>query len=315
LPHRLEPSTLARRLEENVSRVIRGKPAEVRHALVALFARGHLLIEDVPGVGKTVLAKAIARSIRATFRRIQLTPDLLPGDITGVSVFHPQELAFHFRPGPIFANILLADEINRATPRTQSALLEAMEERQVTADGTTHKLEEPFFVIATENPIEQQGTFPLPEAELDRFLLRISLGYPSADVEADLLERHRVAHPLEGLEPVLGRDEVRAVQAAVTEVHVDESIRRYIVQIVERTRRHREVLLGASPRASFGLMRAAQALAVLSAEDFVRPEHVKALAQAVLEHRVIVKPQARVSGLRPAEVVADALRSTEVPVA
>jgi MoxR-like ATPase len=315
MKQRLEASTLTRRLEENVGRVIRGKPAEVRHALVALFARGHLLIEDVPGVGKTVLAKAIARSIRASFRRIQLTPDLLPGDITGVSIFHPRELTFQFREGPVFTNILLADEINRATPRTQAALLEAMEERQVTADGTTHRLDDPFFVVATENPIEQQGTFPLPEAELDRFLLRISLGYPPAEVEADLLERHRVAHPLDGLEPALALDEVRAVQAAVSEVHVDPAIRRYIVELAERTRRHKDVLLGASPRASMGLLRAAQALAVMEAEAFVRPEHVKALAHAVMDHRVIVRPQARVAGLRARDVVADALRATDVPVA
>lgn len=311
---RTDASSLGRKVEENIARVIRGKSAEIRHALVALFAQGHLLIEDVPGVGKTMLAKAIARSIRATFRRIQFTPDLLPGDVTGVSVFHPKDLAFQFREGPIFAHILLADEINRATPRTQSALLEAMEERQVTADGVTHKLEPPFFVVATQNPIEQQGTFPLPEAELDRFLLRISVGYPGADVEADLLERHRVAHPIDGLEPVIALAEVRSIQAAVTEVHVEASVRRYIVDLVERTRRHRDVLLGGSPRASFGLMRAAQALAVLEGEPFVRPEHVKSLAHAVLDHRVIVRPQARVAGTRPADIVNEALRTAEVPV-
>ncbi len=305
----------ARRLEENVGRVVRGKPVQVRHALVALFAGGHILIEDVPGVGKTVLAKAIARSIRASFKRVQFTPDLLPGDITGVSVFHPKNVEFEFRPGPIFTNVLLADEINRATPRTQAALLEAMEERQVTADGTTRPLGPLFFVVATQNPIEQQGTFPLPEAELDRFLLRISLGYPGKEVEADLLERHRRAHPIEAIEPVLALDDVRAVQAAAAEIHVDPAIRRYIVDVVERTRRHRDVLLGASPRGSFGLMRAAQALALMEGERFVRPEHVKALAHAALDHRVLVRPQARVAGVRPEDIVRDALEGAEVPVA
>jgi MoxR-like ATPase len=308
-------TALARRLEESVLRVIRGKPAEVRYALVALFAAGHLLIEDVPGVGKTMLAKAIAKSVRATFRRVQFTPDLLPGDITGVSVFNPKEVAFEFRPGPIFTNVLLADEINRATPRTQAALLEAMEERQVTADGTTRALDPFFFVVATQNPIEQQGTFPLPEAELDRFLVRISLGYPGLEVEADLIERHRLAHPIEALEPAISIDEVRKIQAAATEVHLSPAIRRYIVDLVERTRRHRDVLLGASPRGSFGLARAAQALALFEGERFVRPEHVKALAHAVLDHRVIVRPQARIAGSKPQDVVRDALLKTEVPVA
>jgi MoxR-like ATPase len=309
-----DASALARRLEENVTRVIRGKHAQVRHALVALFARGHLLLEDVPGVGKTMLAKAIARSIRASFKRVQFTPDLLPSDITGVSIFNQKDASFEFRRGPVFANVLLADEINRATPRTQSALLEAMEERQVTADGTTHALGGFFFVVATQNPIELAGTFPLPEAELDRFLLMISLGYPGAEVEAELLERHRAEHPIERLEPALALDEVEAVQAAVPRVHVDAALRRYVVDVVERTRRHKDVVLGASPRASFGLMRAAQALALFEGEAFVRPEHVKSLAHAALDHRVIVRPQARVAGVAAHHVVAEALRGVEVPI-
>jgi MoxR-like ATPase len=309
-----DASAIARRLEENVGRVIRGKSAQVRHALVALFARGHLLLDDVPGVGKTMLAKAIARSIRATFRRVQFTPDLLPADITGVSIFNPKDQSFEFRRGPVFTNVLLADEINRATPRTQSALLEAMEEHQVTSDGVTHPLAGHFFVIATQNPIELQGTFPLPEAELDRFLLMISLGYPGADVEVELLERHRAEHPIDRLEPVLALEEVEAVQGAVARIHVDAAIRKYIVDLVERTRRHKDVLLGASPRASFGLMRAAQALALFGGESFVRPEHVKSLAHAALDHRVIVRPQARVAGIGAQHVVGEALRSIEVPI-
>ncbi len=307
----------ARRLEENVARVIRGKEAEIRLALAALFARGHLLIEDVPGVGKTVLAKAIARSIRAEYKRIQFTPDLLPGDITGVSVFNPKDLTFEFRRGPVFANVLLGDEINRATPRTQSALLEAMEERQVTADGRTYPLDGLFFVIATQNPIELTGTFPLPEAQLDRFLISLALGYPGAEVEEEIVARQQAAlrHPVEDVRPVLGTEEVVAVQeAAAAKVHVDPAIRRYVVDIVERTRRHREVILGASPRASIGLVRAAQARCLIEGEGFVRPEHVKALAHAVLDHRVIVKPQARLAGLRAKAVVAEAVRSVEVPV-
>ena len=309
-----DASALARRLEENVAGVIRGKPAQVRHALVALFARGHLLLEDVPGVGKTVLAKAVARSIKAGFRRVQFTPDLLPADITGVSMYNQRDGSFEFRKGPVFTNVLLADEINRATPRTQSALLEAMEERQVTADGVTHALTGLFFVMATQNPIELQGTFPLPEAELDRFLLMISLGYPGTDVEVDLLERHRAEHPIDHLAAALSMAEVEAVQAAVPRVHVDVSIRRYIVDLVERTRRHKDVLLGGSPRASFGLMRAAQALALFQGEGFVRPEHVKTLAHAALDHRVIVRPQARVAGVSAHHVVAEAVRSVEVPI-
>jgi MoxR-like ATPase len=305
---------IARRLEDSVTRVIRGKRDACRLALVALLARGHLLIEDVPGVGKTVLAKSIARSIRAGYRRVQFTPDLLPGDITGVSIFNPKTLAFEFRRGPVFTNVLLADEINRATPRTQSALLEAMEERQVTADGVTYPLDGVFFVVATENPIEQQGTFPLPEAQLDRFLISLALGYPGTEVEVDLLTRLARRHPLEDLEPVVSMDEVAAAQAAVPDVHVDVSLHRYIVALVERTRRHREVVLGASPRASLGLLRASQALALLDGSGYVRPEHVKTVAHAVLDHRVLVKPQARLSGLAPAGVVGEALHAIAVPV-
>ncbi len=304
----------AQRLKANIGKVIVGKPEVIRLALIALFSRGHLLIEDVPGVGKTILARAIAKSIHADFKRIQFTPDLLPSDVTGVSVYNQKTQDFLFRPGPVFADILLADEINRATPRTQSALLEAMEERQVTADGVTHILPDLFFTVATQNPIELAGTYPLPEAQLDRFLLRTKIGYTSPEEEIAILSGQKLSHPLAALEPVCTAAEVMAIQKRVREIHVDPAIQEYIVKIVGATRKAEDVLLGASPRGSLGLLRAAQAAALLDGRDYVVPDAVKRLAQAVLAHRVILSPQAKLSGFTPDLVVEAVLSRTEVPV-
>lgn len=302
-----------KKLQANVNKVIYGKEEPIRLALVGLLAKGHILIEDVPGVGKTTLAKAIAKSISATYKRIQFTPDLLPTDITGVSIYNQKTGDFAFHEGPVFTNILLADEINRATPRTQSALLECMDESQVTVDGKPHALPPLYFVIATQNPIEQQGTYPLPEAQLDRFMLRIRLGYAPADVEMAILEKQIAVHPIESLEPVTTVDEIRAIQNAVRQVHVSEAIRDYIVRIVAKTREHEDILLGASPRGSLSLMRGSQALALVEGQTFVSPHHPKRVAHAVLAHRLILTPQARLSGMTPEAIVEDLLSSVEVP--
>ena len=302
-----------RAVAENVARVIVGKEQEIQLALVAVACQGHLLIEDVPGVGKTILARALARSIGCTFRRIQFTPDLLPGDVTGVSIFNQQTAEFEFRPGPIIAQVVLADEINRATPKTQASLLEAMEERQITVDGVSHALPEPFIVLATQNPIEYEGTFPLPESQLDRFMLRLRIGYPRRDAELEILERQRAAHPIEQLVPVVGPSEVLAVQHAVREVYVDDLIRRYIVDIGRTSRDHPDLLLGSSTRATLALFRGAQALALLLGREYVVPDDVKALAEPVLAHRLIIRPAARVREVTPAAVVADILASLPVP--
>ncbi|GIW04586.1 MAG: ATPase [Thermomicrobiales bacterium] len=312
----MQPATvqeLANRACTNVERVIVGKRREVELVLVALLCRGHVLIEDVPGVGKTVLAKAIARSIGSTFKRIQFTPDLLPSDVTGVNVFNPQTSRFEFRPGPIVANMVLADEINRATPKTQSALLEAMEEAQITVDGVTHRLPEPFVVLATENPIEYEGTFPLPEAQLDRFLVRISLGYPGRAGELEMLSRQHRGHPLETLTQVVALEELLAAQAAVRDVRVDPLVSEYIVSIVEATRNHQDVQLGASPRGSLALYNAARAYAAIQGRDFVVPDDVKALAEPTLAHRVIVSPAARVRNVDSRTIIYDILRTLPVP--
>lgn len=304
---------LAARVTGNVERVVVGKRREVELVLVALLCRGHVLIEDVPGVGKTVLAKAIARSIGASFKRLQFTPDLLPGDVTGVSVFDPQHVRFEFRPGPIFAQLVLADEINRATPKTQSALLEAMEEAQVTVDGVTHRLPDPFIVLATENPIDYEGTFPLPEAQLDRFLMRLSMGYPGRAGEVEMLERQQHQHPLDRIGKVIEVAELIAAQADIHEVLVDSSIADYVVSIVETTRVHPEVQLGASPRGSLALYNASRALAALNGRSFVIPDDVKALAVSTLAHRLIVSPSARVRNVDSRAIVQDIVRSLPVP--
>lgn len=302
-------------LANNVERVMVGKRREVELVMVALLCRGHVLIEDVPGVGKTVLTKAIARSIGSTFKRVQFTPDLLPSDLTGVNVFNQQRNTFEFRPGPILTQMVLADEINRATPKTQSALLEAMEESQVTVDGETHVLPHPFIVLATENPIDYEGTFPLPEAQLDRFLLRLALGYPGRAGEIEILDRLHMRHPLDDLGQVVSVDQLTHAQQAVRSIHVAPSVREYIVTIVQATRAHGDVFLGASPRGSIAMFNAARAWAGIQGRDFVIPDDVKSLAHATLSHRIIVNPAARMRGLESREIVGDILRSTPVPQA
>jgi MoxR-like ATPase len=304
---------LAARVLDNVERVIVGKRPAVELILIALLCRGHVLIEDVPGTGKTVLAKSIARSIGCTFRRIQFTPDLLPSDITGTAVFNQQTRDFEFRAGPLMAQIVLADEINRATPKTQSALLEAMEERQMTVDGTTHALPAPFIVLATQNPIEYEGTFPLPEAQLDRFLLRLHLGYPERDDEIAVLRRQRSGHPLTDLTTAVTIEELLQLQQQIMAVHVDPQIDEYIVALTTATRRHADVYLGASPRGSLALYRTAQARAALAGRTFVTPDDVKDLTAAVLAHRMIVTPAARVRGVTAESVLREILAVTPVP--
>ncbi len=304
---------IADRITANVNKVIVGKSAEVQLTVVGLLCQGHLLIEDVPGVGKTMLAKAIARSIGTSFSRIQFTPDMLPSDVTGVSIFNQQTRQFEFRPGPIMAQIVLADEINRATPKTQAAMLEAMEEKQVTVDGVTHVLPAPFMVLATQNPIEYEGTFPLPEAQLDRFLLRLSLGYPSIASEIDVLERQQFAHPIEKLEKVVSVEELRAAQADVRKVYADPAIKSYLVELVTQTRKHPDVYLGASPRGSLALYRSAQARASLNGRDYIIPDDIKALAENALSHRIIIGPAARIKDVTARTVVRDILSSLPVP--
>jgi MoxR-like ATPase len=308
------PAPVFIQLIDNVERVLFGKRAVVETVVAALLARGHVLLEDVPGVGKTVLARALARSLRAEFRRIQCTPDLLPSDVTGVAVYNPRELTFEFRRGPVFAHLLLVDEINRATPRTQSAFLEAMEERQVTVDGAARDLPEPFFLIATQNPIELAGTFPLPEAQLDRFLVKLSLGYPDDATEARVLSAQRESHPLASLAAVTDLPSLQQAQAAAARVHVHEAVLSYVQRLAAETRRHPGAAWGVSPRGALGLMRASQALALIQGARYVTPDHVKRLAAPVLAHRVIVNPRSRVQGVNGRTVVEDVLRRVEVPV-
>lgn len=308
-----DAAAIGRKVRENVGRVLVGRERAVELALVALACEGHILIEDVPGVGKTTLARAFAVSLGLDCRRIQFTPDLLPSDITGVSVYNQRTGDFEFRPGPVFTNVLLADEINRATPRTQAALLECMEERQVSVDGVPRPVPRPFLVMATQNPVEYEGTFPLPEAQLDRFMLCLDLGYPTPDELVAILERVRVRHPLESLRPVLVREEIEALGAAVKEVRCETSLRRYVAEILEATRRHEEVALGASPRAGIALFKAAQALAGLRGRRYVIPEDLKELAGPVLAHRLVLKPEARMRGLDARQVVAQVLARVPVP--
>jgi len=306
-------SELYRRIKANIETVIRGQETAVRKLLAGFAAGGHVLLEDRPGTGKTTLAKALALSIEAGFKRVQFTPDLLPSDILGVSIFDPQDGAFHFHQGPVFTNILLADEINRASPRTQSALLEAMAEGQVSMDGTLHTLEEPFFVVATQNPIETAGTYPLPEAQMDRFALQFSLGYVSPEEEIGILEDQRMRHPIEGLRPCVSVGDVQDLKERVRRVRMSDEIKRYIVDLVQATRTASGVALGASFRASSSLMQISKALALFDGQGFVTPDHVQEVAVEVLAHRLVVDPQARFSGLTPAVVVEDLLQSIPVP--
>ena len=304
---------VAKRIIDNVEKVIVGKGWAVESAVTALLSQGHILIKDTPGVGKTMLGKSLAQSIDCIFKRIQLTPDMLPSDITGVYVFNQQTGEFVFRPGPILGQIVLADEINRATPKTQSALLEALAERQVTVDGITHNIARPFMLIATENPIEHEGVFPLPEAQLDRFMMRIQLGYPSFEDEMSIIDSQRIQHPIEGLGVVASADEVREAQDVVKEIFVQHQIQRYIIRLVYATRKHNNVVLGASPRASLDLFRSSQALALLRGRDYVIPDDVKELAIVVIGHRVIVSPAARMDGVDGCQIVEDVLEQVAVP--
>ena len=305
---------LVAKVRENVQRVIVGKDESIELALVALLCRGHILVEDVPGIGKTTLSKALAQSLGCTFKRIQFTPDLMPSDVLGVNFFNQKTSEFEFLPGPIVSQILLADEINRATPRTQSALLEAMQERQTTVDGVTRALPKPFLVLATQNPIEMEGTFPLPEAQLDRFLLRLRLGYPTKEEDREILGRFKQTHPIDALEAVVEADQLLEMGQTVRGVLVDADIEGYIVDIVHRTRDHAEVELGASPRAMLGLYRASQALAALRGRTFVTPDDVKYLAPFALEHRIIPKAQSHLRGQSAGDILRSVVESVAVPV-
>jgi MoxR-like ATPase len=313
-PAKGDVAAVAARIVANIEKVIIGKRSQITLALVAYFCEGHILLEDVPGVAKTMLARALARSVGCTFKRLQCTPDLLPTDVTGVSIFNQKTAEFEFRPGPIFSQTVLADEINRATPRTQSALLEAMAERRVSADGQTYLLEPPFLVIATQNPVDHEGTFPLPEAQLDRFLIRLSLGYPTIDEEARMLQRLQHGHPIEEIAPVASAEEVIACQEAIREIHIDDKVRRYILEIVQGTRTHDDVQLGGSPRASIALFRTAQAVAAIGGRNFVLPDDVKRMVHPVLGHRIILRPESRLRKVTPAALLHEIVGDVRVPV-
>lgn len=304
---------VAKKIIANVEKVIIGKRQEIVLALVAYLCEGHILLEDVPGVAKTMLARALARSVGCTFKRVQCTPDLLPSDITGASIFNPKTTEFEFRAGPIFAQIVLTDEINRTTPRTQASLLEAMAEGRVTVDGDTYLMERPFLVIATQNPVDHEGTFPLPEAQLDRFMVRLSLGYPQFEEEAKMLDRLRKDHPIDSLEAVVSSDDVIECQQAVQDIHVDPKVRDYIVEIVHASREHDDILLGGSPRASIGLYKTSQAVAGVRGNEFVLPDDVKRIAVAVMAHRLIVRPESRLRKVTAEKVVNEILEEVSVP--
>ena len=301
------------RLLNNLEKVMVGKRLTIETIVVGLLCQGHVLIEDVPGVGKTVLARSLAKSLGCSFNRLQFTPDMLPSDVTGVSIFDQAKRVFEFRPGPVFAQIVLVDEINRATPKTQAALLESMEEKQVTVDGITHALPSPFMVMATQNPIEYEGTFPLPEAQLDRFLLRVRLGYPNQTDEIEILERQQLKHPIELLEAVISVEELQEVMQEIKKIYVSKPIKRYLVDLVNRTRQSADVYLGASPRGSLALFRTGQAVAALAGRDFVLPDDIKSLAVPVLAHRVIVGPAARLRELSAEKIVEEILENLPVP--
>jgi MoxR-like ATPase len=304
---------LAKKIIANVERAIVGKRQQLILSIVAWLCEGHILLEDVPGVAKTMLARALARSVGCTFKRIQCTPDLLPTDVTGASIFNQKTAEFEFRPGPIFAQVVLADEVNRATPRAQAALLEAMAESRVTVDGTTHRLGPPFVVVATQNPVDHEGTFPLPEAQLDRFLMRFSLGYPTLDEELKMLELLQRAHPIDSLEPVVTAQELVECQQAVREIYVDDKVRRYLMQIVHDTRVHDDVNLGGSPRASIALFRTSQAMAAMRGRNYVLPDDVKRIAGPVLVHRMILKPESRLRKVTAGAIVDEIIAEIAVP--
>jgi MoxR-like ATPase len=305
---------ISRKLIANVEQVVVGKRQQIAKLLVAWYCEGHVLLEDVPGVAKTILARAFAKSVSCTFRRIQCTPDLLPTDVTGGSIFNQKLSEFEFRPGPIFSQVVLADEINRATPRTQAALLEAMAESSVTIDGVGHLLKPPFLLIGTQNPVDHEGTFPLPEAQLDRFLIKLSLGYPTMEEESQMLEMMKREHPLEKLQPVITADELVMCQRAVRTVHVDPKIRNYITQIVHASRKHHDVRMGGSPRASIALYRSSQAVAAIRGRNYVEPDDVKHILPSVLTHRMILRPEARLQNVTAEELVVEILDQTPVPM-
>jgi len=304
---------ITERIANSVGQVILGKNNEIRLTILGMLCRGHILLEDIPGVGKTMMAKSLARAVGCTFNRIQFTPDMLPSDITGVSIFNPKSREFEFRPGPIMAQIVLADEINRATPKTQSALLEAMEEGQMTVDGVTYRLSNPFLIMATQNPIEYEGTFPLPEAQLDRFLVRIQMGYPQPQDELNILASQQYQHPIQNLQQVVTLKELLAVQQLIKDVYVAKEVQQYIINLITASRRHGDVYLGSSPRGSLALFRTAQARAAMSGRDFAIPDDVKALAEVTLAHRIIVGPAARLKNITSRAIVQDILQSTPVP--
>ncbi len=304
---------VAERIVQSVGQVIIGKRNEIRLTVLGLITRGHILIEDIPGVGKTMMAKSISRAIGASFSRIQFTPDMLPSDVTGVSLFNQQTREFEFRAGPIMAQIVLADEINRATPKTQAALLEAMEERQVTVDGVTHQMSDPFLILATQNPIEYEGTFPLPEAQLDRFLIKMQLGYPSPAEELTVLSAQQYGHPLDNIQQAVSVEELVSAQRAVRDIYVADEVKQYIISLVNATRQHPDVYLGSSPRGSLALFRTSQTRAAMAGRDYVIPDDVKALAEVTLAHRIIVGPAARIKDITARTVVQDVLTTTPVP--
>jgi len=308
-----ETQSIAEKLIDNVEKVIVGKRGSIRSVVIGLLCQGHVLIEDVPGTGKTMLAKSLAKSIGGTFNRIQFTPDMLPTDVTGVSIYNQKTMEFEFRPGPIIAQIVLTDEINRATPKTQAALLEAMEERQITVDGVTHPMPEPFLVLATQNPIEYEGTFPLPEAQLDRFLLRIEIGYPSPVYEVEMMTLQKTEHPIESLEKCISVEELVAAQQAIKQIEVSKDVEEYIVNLVTATRNHSEIYLGSSPRGSLGLYRTAQARAAVLGRSYVLPDDVKAMAVSVLSHRMILGSAARIREVSAQSIVEEVLHAVPVP--